>query len=321
MTTKIYIQFIILVFVIRIFSLEAQNADFYSGPIIDMHLHAKAVIDRSTRFCFPQPCEGAPTLTKNAKDLKRLTIEAMIRNNIVLGILNDAPDNVLSWTEDEREIFMTGIDIGDPKDIDLPRIKELFTTGRAQVLGEIWSQYMGVPIDDPRLDPVFAIAHEFNLPVLVHVAGLGGSNDFPSHLGNPLRLVPILRKYPGIRIYLENAGWPFLEEVTAIMYQYPSVYADVSTILHLTPRSVALAYIKDLVDNGLEKRIMFGSDQMIWPEVIDVAVETLQSADFLNREQKADIFYNNAARFLRLSDEQITRHHKQIKPHTEDKKN
>lgn len=32
-------------------------------------------------------------------------------------------------------------------------------------------------------------------------------------------------------------------------------------------------------------------------------------APFLSEEQKLDIFYNNAARFLRLSDEEIAKHH------------
>ena len=54
---------------------------------------------------------------------------------------------------------------------------------------------------------------------------------------------------------------------------------------------------------------MFGSDQMIWPEVIGLAIEGIESADFLSAEQKADIFYNNAARFLRLTEEEITAHH------------
>ena len=152
------------------------------------------------------------------------------------------------------------------------------------------------------------MAHELDIPVLVHVEGIGGSSDFPSHLGNPLQLVLVLQKYPNLRIYLENAGWPFLDEVTALMYQYPSVYADISTILHLTPRPVAQEYLRRLVERGLGNRIMFGSDQMIWPEVIDVAVDAIQSADFLTPEQKTDIFYNNAARFLRLSEEEIAKH-------------
>ena len=54
---------------------------------------------------------------------------------------------------------------------------------------------------------------------------------------------------------------------------------------------------------------MFGSDQIIWPEAIRVAIEAVESADFLDPTQKRDIFYNNAARFFRLSEEEIARHH------------
>jgi predicted TIM-barrel fold metal-dependent hydrolase len=64
------------------------------------------------------------------------------------------------------------------------------------------------------------------------------------------------------------------------------------------------------MDAGLGKRLMFGSDQMIWPEAIGMAVESIESADFLTDADKRDIFYNNAARFLRLSDEGIKAHHK-----------
>jgi hypothetical protein len=158
---------------------------------------------------------------------------------------------------------------------------------------------------------MLALAHELDIPVHVHVAGFGGGTDFPIDLGNPLRIAKVMRKYPGLRIYIENASWPFLEEVTALMYQYPSVYADLSTLLHITPRPVAYRYIKALVDNGLGKRLMFGSDQMIWPEVIGENIEMIEAADFLTEEQKRDILYNNAARFLRLPDEQIAAHHQQ----------
>jgi predicted TIM-barrel fold metal-dependent hydrolase len=54
---------------------------------------------------------------------------------------------------------------------------------------------------------------------------------------------------------------------------------------------------------------MWGSDQMIWPQTIGVAIETIQTAPFLTEEQRRDIFYNNAARFLRLSDADIAKHH------------
>jgi hypothetical protein len=38
------------------------------------------------------------------------------------------------------------------------------------------------------------------------------------------------------------------------------------------------------------------------PGVIEVPIESMESADFLTEEQKRDIFYHNAARFLRLRD-------------------
>jgi len=68
-------------------------------------------------------------------------------------------------------------------------------------------------------------------------------------------------------------------------------------------------YLRRLMEAGFGKRLMFGSDQMIWPEAIGLAIEGIESADFLNDDQKRDIFYNNAARFLRLSEEEIAKHH------------
>ena len=59
-------------------------------------------------------------------------------------------------------------------------------------------------------------------------------------------------------------------------------------ILSATPRA------------GLGNRLMFGSDQMRWPEKIDEAIEAIEEADYLTAAQKRDILYNNAARFLRL---------------------
>jgi predicted TIM-barrel fold metal-dependent hydrolase len=54
---------------------------------------------------------------------------------------------------------------------------------------------------------------------------------------------------------------------------------------------------------------MFGSDQMVWPGLIALSIEIIEEAPFLSEEQKRDIFYNNAARFLRLSEQEIARHH------------
>jgi hypothetical protein len=42
---------------------------------------------------------------------------------------------------------------------------------------------------------------------------------------------------------------------------------------------------------------------MRWPEKIGEGIEAIEQAPFLTEEQKRDIFYNNAARFLHLNRE------------------
>lgn len=286
---------------------SAQQAR-YDGPIIDVHVHAYNNQLAPQRFCFPQPCEGLPSQVLDGDRLLPATLRAMDELNIVLGVASSSWRNVRSWVDGNEDRFVSAISIGNPANRPIEMLRSLLETDSLKVLGEISSQYQGIAADDPQLDPIYALAIEFDVPVHIHVAGLGGSEDFPTHLGNPQRLAPVLAKHPGLRIYLENAAWPYLEEVTSLMYQYPTVYADISTILHLTPRDTALRYVKRLVENGLAKRLMFGSDQMSWPEVMAEAVEALQSADFLTADQKADIFYHNAARFFELSEDEVAAH-------------
>lgn len=48
---------------------------------------------------------------------------------------------------------------------------------------------------------------------------------------------------------------------------------------------------------------------MIWPDSIERAIESIEQAPFLSRDQKRDIMYNNSALFPRLTDEEIAAHH------------
>jgi hypothetical protein len=80
-------------------------------------------------------------------------------------------------------------------------------------------------------------------------------------------------------------------------------------IVYALPRVEFYRYLRTIVEAGFANRVMFGSDQMVWPGVIERSIVVVEEAPFLNDEQKRDILYNNAARFLRLSAEEIARHH------------
>ena len=51
---------------------------------------------------------------------------------------------------------------------------------------------------------------------------------------------------------------------------------------------------------GFGNRVMFGTDQLLWPGLMPHSISIIQNADYLTSQQKRDILYNNAARFLRL---------------------
>jgi hypothetical protein len=72
--------------------------------------------------------------------------------------------------------------------------------------------------------------------------------------------------------------------------------------VHPAGRGGFHAFLQQAIGRGFGKRILFGSDQMAWPDAIGLAIEGVDSADFLTMEQKRDIFYANAVRFLRLKE-------------------
>jgi predicted TIM-barrel fold metal-dependent hydrolase len=95
----------------------------------------------------------------------------------------------------------------------------------------------------------------------------------------------------------------------ALLFAHPQVYVDVGVIVFNLPRPGFYRYLQAIVEAGFWNRVMFGSDQMVWPEAIARAVAVIEEAPFLNETQRRAILYDNAARFLRLPPEEVARHH------------
>jgi len=187
-------------------------------------------------------------------------------------------------------------------------------SGQLRIMGEVCAQYDGLSPSDPVLNPYFALAESLDIPACIHMGmSLPGITEscpkFRVSVGNPLLLEELLNRHPKLRVWIAHMGYPFLEEMIGILNVYPQVYVDTSAIDWIERREAFISYLKELIMYGFEKRIMFGSDQMTWPDAIGMAVEAIEKADSLSPEQKRDILYNNAARFLRLSPEQIAKHH------------
>jgi predicted TIM-barrel fold metal-dependent hydrolase len=283
-------------------------------PIIDVHLHTHAAA-RFGQPGVPDPVTGKPSKAVTDDALMNAAFGEMKRLNIVTAIGFSAPDMVQRWVAASDGHVIPGAQIFDVG-LPLPTPAELradIVAGRVKMIGEVGPEYVGLAPNDPALEPYFALAEELDVPVGLHT-GLGPPNapyeccpKFRVTLGRPTLLEEVLIKHPKLRIYLMHAGWPYLDDTIALMSVYPNVYLDVSVIDWVLPPEEFHGYLKSLLRAGLGKRIMYGSDQMIWPEAIARSVAMVESTPGLTHAQKRDIFYNNAVRFFRLTKEQVKR--------------
>ena len=312
-------------------------------PILDMHLHARAakyagenppplcapfeILPRSTPGKAPTdldfnrpPCAApVPPAPTDAAVLAG-TLEAMEKYNII-GVVSGEPERIARWRAAAPQRIIPAFDFRLPgtsgarhvKPRTIEQLRAHHRAGAFKVLGEIMAQYEGVAVTDPRLEPYWSLAEELDVPVAIHMGpGEPGQPYYGAYrvaLGNPLLLEEVLVRHPRLRVSIMHAGYPMAEALRALMFSHPQVYVDIGSIVYTEPRPAFYAFLKDIVDAGYGDRIMFGSDQMIWPGIIGPAVESIEQAPFLTAAQKRDIFYNNAARFLRLSKEEIARHH------------
>lgn len=310
-------------------------------PIIDMHLHALPAdaqgpppLAMCTPFdSFPAwdpaqpygalfmamhkqpPCHDPVWSPETDEEVMVQTLEVMQRRNIV-GVLSGTPDRVATWMEAAPGRFFPGLgfQLGG-EGLSPDSLRALHAAGRLAVLAEVTNQYAGIAPGDERMEPYWALAEELDLPVGIHI-GTGppgviylGASGYRARLHSALTLEEVLVRHPGLRVYIMHAGYPLLDDLLAVLYAHPQVYVDVGVIVFTQPRAAFYRYLRGIMEAGFGNRVMFGSDQMVWPGVIERALAVIEEAPFLSAEQKRDILYHNAARFLRLSEEEIARHH------------
>lgn len=280
-------------------------------PVIDVHMHTPMS---------PGSVESyASRLASGLAELDTL--------NVRYVMLTGVPDILFAWREvieDHvgvlpgllfpcengmavmwgRECFEDGADWPD-----IDQLRRDIESGRIGALGEITTQFLGLGPSGPALEPYFALAEEYDLPIFIHMGpGFPGgayeetgadlpTPDYRARMGNPLLLEEALLRHPGVRVAVMHSGWPLANEMVSMLYHHPQVYAEVGLLQETSifPREEYYAFLRRLVRAGFADRILFGSDADL-----GVGISAILEADFLTEQQKRDILCNNAARFLRL---------------------
>jgi predicted TIM-barrel fold metal-dependent hydrolase len=307
----------------------AQNTEGKAPPVIDVHVHAMdgnfpgvaPMCPNTSKFTASDPKDKeapfgwvnepcTPALYPSAPgEYMKDVIAEMERLNVTAVVFGD-PKSVQKWKDAAPAKIIPGTSftggMGTGQHVALDELRKDFTSGGFKVMGEIGLQYEGISPSDPSVDAYFALAEELDIPVAVHM-GTGGSGranvampKFRGSMGNPLLFEEVLSRHPKLRLQVMHAGYPMIEEMLTLLQANSHVYVDVAGLIWSYPIKEVNRYIERLVDAGFEDRVMFGTDQLLWPKLMAYSISIIQNADYLTPQQKRDILYNNAARFLRL---------------------
>ncbi|HET9746484.1 MAG TPA: amidohydrolase family protein [Chitinophagaceae bacterium] len=299
---------IFFVFIILIQSFFAAG----QTKIIDMHVHSYTDSDFGKRE--PASDYYGVKGASNAQIHRLECFAAFKKFKIVKAVVSGNPESVEQWAQaDKDHRVIKGILMFNPNDYGMDSIKfeQLVREKKIEIFGEVAPYYAGTTLSDDIWQPYLRICEKYDIPVAVHTGGGDPEGTYswaPKSrlaLGDPYLIEDVLVKYPKLRIYLMHAGgedWP--EHAIRLMAYYPQLYTDIAVLLWVEPNTqrYITEFLKNIKHAGYLNRVMFGSDQMVWPYAIEKSVKFLDSLDFLTKKEKEDIFYNNAARFLKLNE-------------------
>lgn len=160
--------------------------------------------------------------------------------------------------------------------------------------------YNGVAANDRRYYPLYAKAAELDVPVRIYTA-MNYANDRPYDLGHPRYLDDVAVDFPELRIVAGLAGWPWVNEMVALLRRHPNLYVD--TAAH-HPRYFAQPgsgweQFMQFGNTLLQDKVMVGLSRYLFGASFESLIE-----DYKNLPLKEKVIekwlYGNAANFHRL---------------------
>lgn len=160
--------------------------------------------------------------------------------------------------------------------------------------------YNGVTANDRRYYPLYAKAAELDVPVRIYTA-MNYANDRPYDLGHPRYLDDVAVDFPELRIVAGLAGWPWVNEMVALLRRHPNLYVD--TAAH-HPRYFAQPgsgweQFMQFGNTLLQDKVMVGLSRYLFGTSFEALIE-----DYKNLPLKEKVvekwLYGNAATFHRL---------------------
>lgn len=274
------------------------------GQVIDMHLHGYTEKD----FFVGKARNGFES-SKTAQEQLAQTRAAMDNHNIRYAVLCGTMESLERYTKADKR-FIPGYQDYEETLMPINQFESLIQAGKLKVFGEVMAVYKGRTLADSIYQPYLALCEKYGIPVAYHTGGsfpnaqYMGWPKYRVSFGDPLLIEDVIVRYPKLKLYLMHAGENFYENTLRMMDAYPNLYADlgVSLWLHPLTKDYGTKFLRLAKEYGVLDRVLFGTDQMVWPQAITSSIDYLNALPFLTKAEKEMILYTNAKKFLGITD-------------------
>jgi hypothetical protein len=267
-----------------------------NGPaIIDCHVHLNNYHD-----------ETAVSLDESLDRLQAAMAEAGVAHALVLTsyLVNpnrpSAAEVVRAVERVQNVSVVSGISYLKYKERDLRELADFLTAGLVKGL-KLYPGYEPFYPHDHRLQVVYELAEEFDVPVMIH-CGDTFSPRGKLKYAHPLEVDEVAVDHPRVKLVICHLGNPWLVDCMEVVYKNKNVYADFSGLVLGEFTEAFEDYMEEQIEDvilyaGEPDRFLYGSD---WPICSMKSYVEFVLQLKMPEAQRHAILYENARRLFKL---------------------
>lgn len=216
-------------------------------------------------------------------------------------------DAVLATRDMDHIFIVAGISYASFRKEELGELREYLTEGSIRGL-KLYPGYEPFYPNDEKLHPVYELAEEFGVPVMIH------SGDTYNPMGrirfsHPLHIDDVAVDHPGVSIVICHIGNPWIRDCMEVVYKNKNVYTDISGLVlgDFTDRFEVYMrkQLQEMLLYGVEPdKVLYGTD---WPiSSMSSYLEFMNELNIPDRDKKK-MLSENAVRLFKLKPPQSRR--------------
>jgi uncharacterized protein len=183
---------------------------------------------------------------------------------------------------------------------DVDELRDLLQTRAIKGL-KLYPGYEPFYPADPKLEPAYRLAEEFDVPVMIHTGDTYSPTGKVKY-SHPLHVDEVAVDFPKVKFLICHLGNPWFRDCMEVVYKNDNVYTDISglTLGHFTDRFEAYMrqQLKEMILWGVNpNKVLYGSD---WPLATMESYRQFMNELSLTPKDRALMFYENAAALFRL---------------------